>query len=457
MKVTRAAGPGIIILGCFLLLGTLSACAADADRGRDVAALYTGTCAGCHGPDGRADGPAAPFLYPRPRDFTRSPFKFGGQPHQIVRTITNGLPGTSMPPFGDLLSTEEIASLADYVGKMSPHAVAEATVEQVSVQEGDAARGQEMFSKACASCHGPKGRGDGVALEKMVDDLHIPIQPIDLGAAPYKGGDAPEQIYARILRGIPGTPMPSFGEALTQQQMWDLVAFVRSLRPPRDTIPEATKITVHPTGQLPAEADAAAWSKIPAAAMPLRPLWQRRVWPPNVTVRAAYDGKTVRFLLEWPDAVEDRTVGKMDDFLDAVALMLPEQPGMAPFIGMGTEPTGQGGAATVRIWQWRATTGTGPQLVYPRIVRDENPLAAKPWARPASLAGNPLAGRAEGDSAAPAVLEYVASGPGTLTVVPAARRVGGGSGAWKNGTWRVALDLAQQGRGAVLAPGTKTL
>jgi cytochrome c553 len=32
--------------------------------------LYARHCAVCHGPDGRGNGPAAPSVLPRPRDFT---------------------------------------------------------------------------------------------------------------------------------------------------------------------------------------------------------------------------------------------------------------------------------------------------------------------------------------------------------------------------------------------------
>src|SRR5580765_6321748 len=34
------------------------------------ARIYARHCATCHGPDGRGNGPGAPSLIPRPRDFT---------------------------------------------------------------------------------------------------------------------------------------------------------------------------------------------------------------------------------------------------------------------------------------------------------------------------------------------------------------------------------------------------
>src|SRR5262245_40951637 len=61
--------------------------AADADLpwppGTNVSAdqplgerVYAQRCAVCHGPDGRGNGPAAPSMIPRPRDFTLGLFKY---------------------------------------------------------------------------------------------------------------------------------------------------------------------------------------------------------------------------------------------------------------------------------------------------------------------------------------------------------------------------------------------
>src|SRR5215510_2830768 len=38
--------------------------------------VFAKRCAVCHGPDGRGNGPAAPSMTPRPRDFTQSLFKY---------------------------------------------------------------------------------------------------------------------------------------------------------------------------------------------------------------------------------------------------------------------------------------------------------------------------------------------------------------------------------------------
>lgn len=85
-------------------------------------AVYRRHCLHCHGVSGAGDGPTAAFLYPTPRDYRRGKFKFtstpnGAPPHRddLIRTVSNGLHGTSMPAFHSLLSEDEIKQVVDYV------------------------------------------------------------------------------------------------------------------------------------------------------------------------------------------------------------------------------------------------------------------------------------------------------------------------------------------------------
>src|SRR5881296_2678220 len=61
--------------------------------------VYARRCAVCHGPDGRGNGPAAPSMIPRPRDFTLGQFKYkstaAGQPPteaDLMHVVATGLP-----------------------------------------------------------------------------------------------------------------------------------------------------------------------------------------------------------------------------------------------------------------------------------------------------------------------------------------------------------------------------
>lgn len=74
-------------------------------------------------------------------------------------------------------------------------------------------QGQQLFRRYnCSGCHGGGGGGMGPAL---MDDAWI-----------Y--GSRPEQVYASIAQGRPNG-MPSFGGHVPEEQIWMLVAYVRSM------------------------------------------------------------------------------------------------------------------------------------------------------------------------------------------------------------------------------------
>ena len=99
--------------------------ASDPDPGKWIPGgygLYRRHCLHCHGVSGAGDGPTSAFLYPTPRDYRMGKFKFtstpnGAPPHRndLIRTVQNGLHGTSMPAFEALLSDDEIKQVVDYV------------------------------------------------------------------------------------------------------------------------------------------------------------------------------------------------------------------------------------------------------------------------------------------------------------------------------------------------------
>jgi mono/diheme cytochrome c family protein len=108
-------------------------------------------------------------------------------------------------------------------------------------------RGRKLFhsdTAKCSQCHGPAGKGDGSQTEDyqvilgtnkkrtepgLFDDWGNPIKPRDLTSGIYRGGRRPLDIYRRIYSGIKGTPMPPFGTALKDEEIWDLVNYAMSL------------------------------------------------------------------------------------------------------------------------------------------------------------------------------------------------------------------------------------
>lgn len=82
--------------------------------------------------------------------------------------------------------------------------------------------GQQLYEENCVSCHGPEGHGDGPTAQT----LNPP--PADFAAghtATHPDGD----LYFWILEGIEDTPMPAFGDQITEEEAWHLVNYVRRL------------------------------------------------------------------------------------------------------------------------------------------------------------------------------------------------------------------------------------
>jgi mono/diheme cytochrome c family protein len=221
--------------------------------GRDLGAgapvgkrLYAQHCAVCHGAAGHGNGPAAPSLRPRPRDFSAGIFKLKStaatDPPTLVdvqQTILHGMPGTSMPGWHDLLSAAEVDAVADYVRSFGPHRAwaAEAATGRIldALAAASAERGRAQYVElGCPACHGSAGRGDGSSAKELKDVWQQPDLPRDLTAPwTFRGGNSPEALAARIAAGIAGTPMPSYTDVATPQQIADVVAFIRSIaRPP---------------------------------------------------------------------------------------------------------------------------------------------------------------------------------------------------------------------------------
>lgn len=75
--------------------------------------LFKAQCAPCHGVKGRGDGPVAASLQPKPADLTDPEFQAQRTDEQLRETLVRGK--GAMPPFGALLTPEEIDLLVAHI------------------------------------------------------------------------------------------------------------------------------------------------------------------------------------------------------------------------------------------------------------------------------------------------------------------------------------------------------
>ena len=94
------------------------------------------------------------------------------------------------------------------------------------------AKGRSSFALACVPCHGDRADGKGSALAELKDAWGDPALPADLRLPAFRNGRSPADVFRVLTLGIHGTPMASFAEALTEEQRWELAAFISTLRPP---------------------------------------------------------------------------------------------------------------------------------------------------------------------------------------------------------------------------------
>jgi mono/diheme cytochrome c family protein len=136
-----------------------------------------------------------------------------------------------------------------------PRALALLALVAVSGPTAAAQDGAEDFLTLCARCHGAEGDGQGPEV------LDRPARSFKDGG--FSFGNTAEAIGRTITHGIPGSPMPAFGETLLVARVEALARHVLSLAPPQTEVPDADTILAvgeHPVvvrGGLPPIADGA--------------------------------------------------------------------------------------------------------------------------------------------------------------------------------------------------------
>jgi putative heme-binding domain-containing protein len=213
---------------------------------------YQGNCANCHGPNGDLITGI---------DLFRGRFRRPLTDEELVRIIRNGIPNTPMP--ATAMTPEQAAKIVAYLRSL-------AASKDASVLTGDAERGKMVFDGAgkCTSCHsvgttgarvGPDLSNVGASrrtaeLERALLDPQADVQPnhrfyrvVQQDGTTVSGRllghdtftvrliDMQEQLRLFVKsevrsHGFIDSPMPSYRNTLTPQQIADVVSFLSSLR-----------------------------------------------------------------------------------------------------------------------------------------------------------------------------------------------------------------------------------
>jgi DMSO reductase family type II enzyme heme b subunit len=341
--------------------------------------IYQFRCAVCHGEEGLGDGPAAEFLYPRPRDFSTATFKYKSSPgtvpvldEDLFNTIKFGLNATGMPGWKSLLSDAQIRSLIpvikgfDISATWAPEEAEDEDYDdegrylkddflqfdeteplegQIPYSDESIAEGVKVFEKTCIQCHGDEGRGNITSGKRLADDWEFRIWPRDLskpwtwrttnveGDKTSARDQTIRNIYQRLSIGIVGTPMPAHraeegsSEALTLEQRWHVANFVYALRNEAAPPPGQTSVitTAFIEGKLPEQANDPAWDQATPVTLRLAPnlIKDERLFTPlndAVTVQALYNEQDIAFRLTLNDRTDSRPGEETSDQIQDEAL-----------------------------------------------------------------------------------------------------------------------------------------
>jgi len=377
-------------LAVLFLAGPVMAASGDVDNGKII---YSKRCVWCHGVDGDGLGASEKFLNPPPRNFEDGQYKFKTtgfddmvpNDEDIFRMVRDGMPGTAMPSWKELLSEQEMWDVVQYVKVFAGYEEEKPETQidygaQVKTSPESIAAGKKLFEDGdrCVECHGKAGKGNGI--KALKGDYKERTWPRNLTKPwTFRASNDAKDIFSRISTGIPGTQMPSFADPkskkkLSIEERWNVANYVHSLAKTKEVVdPENTVIKAEAAeGDLPATTDDERWDQAVPSTFLLVPqiIGKTRFFKPSddtITVRAIYNEKAIALLLEWDDRSKsipgDELADKVGDsplFEDGVAVQLPviiPTEMEKPYWGMGDA------SHPVNIWNWKSGTTKAPETI----------------------------------------------------------------------------------------------
>lgn len=193
---------------------------ADSPQG-DVLTLgvtvYAQECVACHGVDGLGTDLAPALNDPAVRE---------QPPEELERILENGVAGTLMAGWENILTEEEVEAVITLMTQWDQvvEGAIPAPEAPIPVTEESLALGGDLYTTNCARCHGPEGQG-------------TPRAP-SVNVKGYLESTTDAVLEQIITLGVPGTAMPTWGDKMTEIEIQALVGFIRAWEP---TAPEVAE------------------------------------------------------------------------------------------------------------------------------------------------------------------------------------------------------------------------
>lgn len=211
-------------------------------------AIHAERCLSCHGCSGNGQGPYARALVVRPANIVERVRNYPSDTFHFWR-VSEGVPGTGMPPWHLSLTEEErweavlyeeslgLGAVRVVAGEVSDDAAKTFAAETnaappITGTEREWEQGRSLFDLYCAQCHGTAGDGNGPA-SVTVDGGYIRPEP---AVFPETGHDflTYGQYVWKVREGVPTTHMPPWKYALTDNEMALVIFYIQTLAEPAD-------------------------------------------------------------------------------------------------------------------------------------------------------------------------------------------------------------------------------
>lgn len=183
--------------------------------------LFVGHCAPCHEQDDATAEESGEPSGADPADLTNDARLSKMTDRDLYIAIAEGglmIHGPSiMPQWADKLTSEQTWDIIAYLRLL----------QRRQSYSGKHAEGKKIFEHNCSFCHGGDAKGQTLVSKAFT------IPPPDLTDHAYQKDLTELGIYIAILGGGNAVGhsefMPSWGEVLADREIWDLVAYIKSL------------------------------------------------------------------------------------------------------------------------------------------------------------------------------------------------------------------------------------